>query len=250
MLVSLHVVLLMLSILTTIGNLTIVYKLKLLTSNRLIEFTSSDDAIFNGKVDLSHIYLSKNEVQNLSKLTGNISFRVGPTLLTVNQDEVVIKARDGLKVNSPSTGKPLFPPDFSRVPIPAVSSLSVPGGLKNVHKIRSPTNQDLTIRSLGQLSITGSEGTRVDSKSLTMEGSTINLSSANGSIILDGERGIFIEPSKLPISAESDQGSNNYNLQSKLCICSKNGRIFKLRLLHPDQGCSDVRFPESSNPCL
>lgn len=249
MFVSIIVLLLILSIITTIANLTIVYKLKLLSGNRFIQFTSSNDAIFSGKVYFKHIYLNKNEIRNITKLTGNISFEVGSSRLSVNENGVTIKAKNGLKVHSSITGKQLFPPDFNNIPIPALSSLSVPGGIKNVHKIRSPTNRDLIIESSNNLQIIGSEGVKMDSKTINLHGSTINLSSANGSIIFQGEKGIFIDPSKLPFSSDSSDDSKNYDLQSKLCICAKNGKIFKLKLLYPDQGCSDVRFPESSNPC-
>lgn len=244
----------MFSIITSIANLVIVYKLRLFTYPRPIEFVSLDTVAFNGDVHVDSLLLAKNEIQDISRITGNISLQVGDSMITISGNGIVIKAKDGLKVRSRRTGKLIFPVDFNQIPLPKLSSLSVPAGIKDIHKIRSPIDDDLTIRSDKGVKITGNEGVKIDSKSILLDGKQqIKLSSMNGSIIFEGERGITLNVHRLPMSNSMPNDNNEFKdveLQHKLCICGRNGRLFRLKLTSPEQTCNDVRFPESINPCI
>lgn len=219
----------------------------------MIAFSDDGHVIFNHEANLNRVHLYKNVMAGVSKIKGDISLEAGSeSYLHLNSEGLEIGSPEGFKVYSQKTDKLLFPPDFSKLPLPSISSISIEGGIRNVHKIRSPTDSDLTISSARSISISGNEGVQIDSKSINLASSSISLSSINGSIVFEGEQGITINPTRMIISPGSiDEGeeTNSMSLQYKLCVCGKTGRLFRIKIKSPDHTCADVRFPESSNPC-
>lgn len=146
------------------------------------------------------------------------------------------------------TDRQLFPIDFGMLSIPSIPSLSLPGGAKDVNKIRSPTDQDLNIESKKRIRIRGNEGIDLESKRIEMDASSIFLSSVNSSIIFEAKEGIYLNMKTF--KRVVDNSVSDLKLQHKLCVCGKTGRIFRIQVKHSNHGCSDVRFPESANPCI
>lgn len=219
----------------------------------MIAFSDDGHVIFNHQAYLNRINLYKNVINGVSKIKGDVSLEAGPdSYLHLNSDGLEIGSPEGFQVYSRKTDKLLFPPDFSQLSLPSVSSISIKGGIRNVHKIRSPTNDDLTISSDESISISGNEGVNVQSKAINLSASSISLSSLNGSIVFDGEQGITINPNRMVIShgGGSISSDGEETLQYKLCVCGKTGRLFRIKIKSSDQGCADVRFPESGNPCI
>lgn len=173
---------------------------------------------------------------------------MGSSLLSIDDDGIQIKSDRGFYVRSKETGKQIFPIDFNRLTMPSISSLSLPGGAKDVNKIRSPTNQDLKIHSSGKIKIRGNEGIEMEGKRIEFDASSIFLSSINQSIIFDAADGVYINMKTFK-SISNGVNDGTSKLENKLCVCASNGRIFQIELRHHNHGCADVRFPESANPC-
>jgi len=246
--VSFVVLILVISILTTITNLTIIYKLRLFPDMEFMTFIN-ENVLFHGDVDLDKVLLSKSQINGVSTISGDLILESGTSAININDNGIQITSDNGFEVRTKDTGKLIFPIDFGSLSIPSIPSLSLPGGAKDVNKIRSPTEQDLGIYSREKIKIRGNEGIDLESKKIDINGSSIFLSSINSSIILDAKEGVYINMKTF--KGIVDENSNNdKQLQHKLCVCGKTGRIFQIQLRHQSHGCADVRFPESVNPCI
>ncbi|KAI1305918.1 Beta-sarcoglycan [Halotydeus destructor] len=250
-LVSLVVGLFVLSLLTTVISLFIVIKLRLVPGSETITFSKDGNVVFNGETNLNKIHLYQNKIKGVSQLTGNIRLEAGNSYLNVNSKGIEIGSDEGFQVISPKTGKKIFPPDFNSLSLPStLSSLSLPGGAQNVHKIRSPIDEDLNIASKDRVRIKGNEGVTIDGKQISLSSNGMFLSSVNGSVVLDAARGVVFKFDPNDIYPKKMDSSVSGSLQYKLCICSKSGRVFKLQMKTAQSSCADVRFPESINPCV
>lgn len=125
----------------------------------------------------------------------------------------------------------------------------MPGGAKNVHKIRSPIDQDLTISAKERIRIKGNEGIKLDGKEIHFTSNGMFLTSVNGSVVLEGKRGVSFNLNPLDNYPRKEDEERTTALHYKLCICAKSGRVFKLHMKNAHNTCADVRFPESINPC-
>lgn len=209
----------------------------------LIGFNAANEILFHENTDLNRVFLYKNILQDVNRIAGDLSFEAGNSYLKLDNSGIEIKSANGLEVYS-NKGNLLFPPDLSRISIPEMDSISIPGGAKGVHMIRSPINQDLGIYSKEKLHITGNEGVHLSSKSVHLNAASINLTSTDSAIILDAAKGISLNMADMPIV---NSAAKTY--EYKLCICGKTGRIFRIKINDEYHGCADVKFPESINPC-
>lgn len=78
-----------------------------------------------------------------------------------------------------------------------------------------------------QIRLKGNEGLHLDGKKVTWSADQdIYLKTLNGSIILDGGAGIFVEVNTLPLvgSTDKSQGRGQY----KLCVCLPKGQLFRV----------------------
>lgn len=241
----------------------IIFKLNLFPGYELISFDPSDQSVvLNGMTTLSNIQLDTPVIEGVESMQGNLHLAAGPSSISVNSDSIEFKSPGGMRVVSPKTGEEIFPAKLASMSLPSeLSSLSLPGGVKGIRKIRSPIDQDLVIESkTGGILLRGNQGINLDSKIVTISGAQVHLKSSNGSIQLsagsadyangivesDPDAGIFL--TGIPTVTHDDTYSNK-NLQYKLCVCGKTGKIFKLHMKNRDTTCADVRFPESANPC-
>lgn len=187
----------------------------------------------------------------ISTISGELVFESGTSALNINDNGIQITSDNGFEVRTKDNNKLIFPLDFGSLSIPSIPSLALPGGAKEVNKIRSPTDQDLNIESMQKIRIRGNEGIDLESKRIEMKSMSLFLSSINSSIILEAKEGIYINMKTFNAIVEHNKESTaEERLQHKLCVCGKTGRIFQIRLSHPSHGCADVRFPESANPCI
>lgn len=71
----------------------------------------------------------------MSSISGDVLMEAGDSYLSVNGNGIEIGSPDGFHVVSAATGAKIFPPDFSTLSLPAtLSTLTLPGGARNVHK--------------------------------------------------------------------------------------------------------------------
>ena len=272
-LVSVIVGLLILSVITTIISLFIVIKLRLAPGSESITFSKDGNIIFNGESDLDRVHLYKNVLKGMfpkhitqlvssasmtslckcvdvQTISGDVLMEAGDSYLSVNANGIEIGSPDGFQVTSTS-GKKIFPPDFSSLSLPAtLSSLTLPGGARNVHKVRSPVDQDLNIEARERIRVKGNEGVTIDSKEIKFQSNGMFLASINGSIVMDGAQGVAFKLEATDNYPRREDESPVMALQYKLCICGKSGPLFKLHLKNAHNTCADVRFPESINPCV
>ena len=239
----------------------IIFKLNLFPGYELISFNPLDQSVvLNGRTTLSNIQLDTPVIQGVQSMQGNIRLTAGDSSVSVNDDSIEFKSPSGLKIISPSTGDEIFPAKLASMSLPStLSSLSLPGGVKGIRKIRSPIDQDLVIESKSGLLIRGNQGVNLQSKIVTVSGKQVLLKSSNGSIHLsagssndqtgdaDPDAGIYLPSIPTIIS---DDSYSVRNLQYKLCVCGKTGKLFKLHMRNRETTCAHVRFPESDNPCL
>lgn len=256
-LVSLIVVLLIISILTAIANVIIIYKLRLVPGFEFFTF-NSDSVVIHKDAYIERVLLAKNRIHGLKTITGNIELQSGPhTKLKLNSDGIQIVAPKGFEVCDLSDqGQRLFPFNFSDIPLSNIKTLSVPKGIKDVKMIRSPIDEDLRIEAKESVIIRGNNGVRIDGRQVTLEANNFFLSSINSSIVMDAHQGIYLNMDSFRhriVSKSNSSTANHFSpklLQNKLCVCGKNGRLFQIKMKDASTTCADVRFPQSDNPCM
>ena len=240
------IVLFIVSILTFLTCIVIIYQLKLFPNLQLVSVNEDNDLVFNENARIDQILLQQSAPLNLSQLSGNIRIKSGSSYLNFGHHGLEICSSNGLNVYSSSTGKLLYPFNKSHLQLSSIPFLLIPGGVKNVHKIRSPSDNDLKINSKQSVSVSGNEGVSIHSKQLHFKAHSINLTSLDAEITLNGRNGIIFDSSPI---LNNHSKLDDEKFQYKICICAKNGRMFKLKLKDASNNCADVRFPESFNPC-
>ncbi|KPM10974.1 sarcoglycan-like protein [Sarcoptes scabiei] len=250
-LTAITIFLLIVSISTTITLLIIIYRLRLIPGFEYFTITDDGDIVFHRDTYIDRIQLQQNQIDDVESITGNVALESGSSSLRINRDGIELRSRSGLEVRCPKTGKILFPFDISSIPLDSIKTLSVPNGIGDVKMIRSPIDKDLVISSTKKLNFRGNKGIHLEGKKIRLEANKIYLSSKNSNIILDGKKGVYLnmERFKNKIITEK-QPFDASKLQYKLCVCGKNGRLFKMAVKDQSSSCSDARFPESDNPCI
>lgn len=281
------IVSLIISIATTLTLTTIIYKLRLIPGFAFVDFAADGNVVFHKDAYIDRLQLARGRVSRLSTITGNVELRVGPGVggdgdrdhyndasLRLDESGIRVAARRGFEVRCPATGRRLFPPDLASVPLTTIKRLSVPGGVRDVKLIRSPVDEDLLVRAKERIRIRGNRGVAFEGKHINMKAGSIFLASLNGSITLDGREGVFLDMKSFAgrIAAPSFSSSNSSSSSSasgvsgnpsadssgssslkvpqfQLCVCAKNGRLFRVPVKDQTSSCADARFPQSENPC-
>jgi beta-sarcoglycan len=123
-------------------------------------------------------------------------------------------------------------------------------------RIAAPIDQNLTIRSDSVINLHGTEGTRMEGKEMLWSADQdIYLKSVNGSIVLSGKEGVFIDMKSIPIAMSHDDKGFQYNDaqgQFKVCVCMPQGKLFRLPVPSGQAkvSCSHVNLSPIYNPCL
>lgn len=204
-------------------------------------------------VATKQIIMKENKISLQDSLIGNLNLETPAAHLKLNSDRIELYAKDDLSIKSKK--EKLFPPDFNKIKFVPVSQLTVSNGLQNVHKIRSPTDQNLEIKVNQLLTLKGNNGLNLDGKQIDLKSDQIAINSLNSTINFDSSNG------EIYFQFDNNRQANNGgkksdpqeldpdNYQHKLCVCANNGLVFKLMIKDQLTKCSDVRFPVSTNPC-
>ena len=258
-------VLLIVSLATTLTNVVIIYKLRLIPGFQYFDVTK-DRVIFHKDAYIDKILLAKNKISGLSTVTGNIELRSGNSSLRLDHNGIEVSATYGFEVRCPHTGEQLFPFDFSSVPLTTVRTLSVPSGISEVKLIRSPVNEDLNIFAKERIRIRGNKGVTIEGKHINVQAASIFLASINSSITMDAPGGVYLNMHLLRNKMIGSEGGSGGQTgadggqsiskptsrlpQFLLCVCAKNGRLFRMAVKDHTSSCADARFPQSENPCV
>lgn len=252
MIVGVSIITLIISFITAIVSVLMAMKLNQIPYMQPIQIGENLTQIKDEFVATKQIIMKENKIAVQDSVIGNLDLETPLTYLKLNSDRIELYAKDELSIKS-KQGK-LFPPDFNKIKFIPVSQLTVSNGLQNVHKVRSPTDQNLEIKVNSRLTLKGNNGLNLDGKQINLKSDQISISSLNSTINFDSTNG------EIYFQFDNDRQSNNGkksdpqdldpdNYQHKLCVCANNGLIFKLMVKDNLTKCSDVRFPVSTNPC-
>ncbi|XP_050676435.1 uncharacterized protein LOC126973265 [Leptidea sinapis] len=251
-----------------IGNLlltfTIIAVLRLGHGLESMEFLPEHNAIkFFGKTNLDHIYKKDGVIESfrdvpmtLSSDNGSVMVNLQSRLsrqdthLIVNTSGVFIRGVNSFELVEPATGERVFSTNDARISLaqPLNNLLAKQISTK---RLSSPVDEDLLIRSDTSLHLQGAEGTRMESKDIHWNADQdIHLKSINGSIVLSGKEGVFIDVRYLPIAMPLNRDNRGVG-QFKVCVCMPQGKLFRVAVPTGQKvTCSHVNMTGDLNPCL
>ncbi|XP_013183155.1 uncharacterized protein LOC106129208 [Amyelois transitella] len=249
-----------------IGNLvltfTILAVLRLGQGMESMEFLPEHNAIkFFGETDLEHVYKRDGLIESfkdtplsLSSENGSVLFNLQTRLsrtdtkLQVNSSGVFIRGVSGFHLLDPDSGETVFSTSSQ--------NMNLADGVKNIHakqmstkRITSPIDGDLTLHSDSSAYLRGAEGTHMESKEIYWNADQdIYLKSFNGSVILSGKDGVYVDVRYLPIALPSNRSEPIG--QFKVCVCMPQGKLFRIAVPNGQRvTCSHVNMTAGSNPC-
>lgn len=212
-----------------------------------------------GDVDLDHIYKRdgilegfKDEPIQVASEGSPIQFKLYSrtgrpvTKLQVNTNETAFKGINSFIVKN-EKDESLF-----TVTEPVFTALKNGKSLTTkriqTNKIRSPSDRDLKIAG-GDITLKGAEGTKVEGKEIVWSAGQDVFLSSNGSIVLNGQDGVYIDVNRIPIA----QLSNNRYLtgQFKICVCVPGGKLFRIPVVNANDRvyCHHINM-QHNNPCI
>ncbi|KAJ8705468.1 hypothetical protein PYW08_012514 [Mythimna loreyi] len=242
------------------------FVLKLGKGMESMEFLPDHNAIkFFGETDFEHLYKKDGLIESFRDTPMSISSENGSVLfnlqtkptrhenkLTVNTSGVFVRGVNALELTDPESGEVVFST--------AATDMNIPDGVNNLHakqisvkRITSPVDEDLTLRSETSAYLRGAEGTHMESKALFWSADQdIYLKSINGSIILSGKDGVFIDVRYLPIASTINK-TDKYGQgtgQFKVCVCMPQGKLFRIAVPTGQKvTCSHINMTGDLNPC-
>ncbi|CAK1587467.1 unnamed protein product [Parnassius mnemosyne] len=252
-----------------IGNLiltfTILAVLRLGHGMESMEFLPEHNAIkFFGETDLDHMYKRDGLIEgfrdtpmSITSENGSVIFNLQTRLsrsdakLVVNTSGVFVKGVNSMELRDPDTGEVVFSTN--------APEMNLPDGVNNLvakqistKRISSPIDEDLVIRSETTVHLRGAEGTHMDTKELFWSADQdIYLKSVNGSVVLSGKEGVYVDVRYLPIAMPLNNSENFGTGQFKVCVCMPQGKLFRIAVPTGQKvTCSHVNMTGELNPCL
>ncbi|GAB6033648.1 hypothetical protein CHUAL_013711 [Chamberlinius hualienensis] len=148
-----------------------------------------------------------------------------PTSVVVSPDETVLHNVNSFRVVDPRSGQQIFSTEYGEFGLPkAVKKLNVHHVTAN--KITSPVNRPLSLDADTQIRMRGNEGLHMMSSELILTaGEDVYLKSRNGTIVLDGNKGVILNVAKLPRASDSLSQETMMPYQYKICVCIPSGQI-------------------------
>ncbi|KAJ8977864.1 hypothetical protein NQ317_004772 [Molorchus minor] len=250
---TLIVLLLILAIGNLVLTMTILAVLRLGQGMESIELVPNAEAIkFFGNVDLDHIYKRDGILEGYEErpvvITSednavilNLFSRPGrpATKLKVDKNETVFKGINKFSIRTENEEIIL------NISHPVFTSLQNGRNFKvtsmQTNKIRSSNNNSLKIAA-ERINMKGAEGAKIEGSEIVWNAEEGIYLSSNGSILLNGQRGTFLDIKRIPLVKLSN---NNYVVsQFKLCVCIPGGKLFKIPILKPNVGihCHNVNM--------
>ncbi|CAB3259439.1 unnamed protein product [Arctia plantaginis] len=254
-----------------IGNLmltfTILAVLRLGHGMESMEFLPDHNAIkFFGDTNLEHLHKKDGLIESFRDTPMTITSDNGSVLfnlqikpsryenkLTVNTSGIFVRGVNALELIDPDSGEVVFST--------ASSEMNIPDGVKNLHarqisvkRITAPVDEDLNLRTESSAHLRGAEGTHMESKELFWSADQdIYLKSINGTVVLSGKEGVFIDVRYLPIAValkKTDKYSQGTG-QFKVCVCMPQGKLFRIAVPTGQKvTCSHINMTGDMNPCV
>lgn len=252
-----------------VGNLvltvTILGVLRLGQGMQSLEVISEQSAVkFYGNADLGHLYKRDGKIESFSDSPIEISSENGAVLLnlTLRSGRPVNKlslARNGTSLtafDSFEIKSKLNKIIFSTA-TPVLNAMKKARNMYTrmaaVNRIVSPTDDVLKVESKN-VNLKGAEGTVIESREIIWSADQdIYLKSINGSLVLSGKEGTFINIKRIPV-VESAQNANSYvTSQFKVCVCMPQGKLFRIPVPNNPNArvyCNHINMSDQNNPCM
>lgn len=161
-----------------------------------------------------------------------------------------VKYVQKLEIIEPKTGYKIFSTDNPKLHIND-TTLNLNAKIVNTNRVSSGINENLHLRAGSRAHLRGSEGTNMGSREIVWSADQdIYLKTDNGSVILNGKEGVYIDIKKIPIASGSLLSKSV--AQYKVCVCMPPGKLFRIPVYNdhgPRVTCSHVSFSSHYNPC-
>ncbi|XP_075223367.1 sarcoglycan beta [Lycorma delicatula] len=221
---------------------------------------------FHGNTDLGKIYKKngklegfRNEPVQITGNNGQISIDVRDSsstiskVLQIKQNESHIKGVESFNVRDIKTNSSVFSTDFPNFGLPrGVRNINVK--LAETHRIVSPRDDKLVLKSDTITRLIGNEGITIEGKDIDWSADQfVFLKSMNGSIILKGEQGIMLDIKSIPIVGSGSRSGMPVSAQYKVCVCMPKGKLFRVRVdtgSSSSTACHYVNLTPQLNPCI
>lgn len=172
-------------------------------------------------------------------------------VLTLGENEVLFQNVVAFEIKHPQTGRDVFSTKYP--------NFGLPSGFRHLYvdyattsKLSSPVDENLILRSDSYIRFKGNEGTKMEGKHIVWSADQfLVLKSTNGSIILNGTKGVTVDMTQMRIGAGTSYGVSTVS-QYKVCVCMPSGKLFRVKV-HPGHSsqtaCSKINMVLHSDPC-
>lgn len=252
-----------------VGNLvltiTILGVLRLGQGMQSLELISEQSAVkFYGNADLGHIYKRDGRLESFADSPVEISSQGGGVLfnltlrsgrpvnrLTLGKNGMSLSGFENFEVKTKSNDV-IF--STATPNLNAVKNASIMHTrMAEANRIVSPMNEKLKVESKN-VNLKGAEGTLMESREIIWSADQdIYLKSINGSLVLSGKEGTFVDIRRIPV-VEPSQNVNTYvSSQYKVCVCMPQGKLFRVPVPNSVNArvyCNHINMSEKNNPCM
>lgn len=249
-----------------VGNLvltvTILGVLRLGIRMQSMELISEESTIkFFGDTNLDHVYKADGRIESFEDIPlkiesedGSIYFNLETkysrpvTKLFLDKNQTTFQGFDNFEIRN----------HFNNV----IFSTATPQfhNLNNAHCLRTkkvttnrivgPKNEKLLI-NYTTINLKGAEGTRMESREIVWTaGGDIYLKSINGSLVLSGKEGTYVDITAIPIAQIDERPYTGSHY--KVCVCMPHGKLFRIPIAKGNSSmyCNHIKRSEQNNLCM
>lgn len=216
---------------------------------------------FFGHTDLDHIYKRDGLIEGFEdepieilgqngSISLNLVNRNGRAMekWTIQQNGSYLKNFDSFDIKN-HDGKTIFSTSSPNLNI-LKPMKNIDTKLFQTNRIVSPSDKNLEIDSK-MINLKGSEGTSLEGKEIIWSADQdIYLKTINGSLVLSGKEGIFIDFQKIPV-VTAKSSSDYFSAQYKVCVCMPQGKLFRIPVPNnPNARVYCNHISSAHNPCM
>lgn len=219
---------------------------------------------FYGNTDLGHLYKIDGKINGFSdssvEIKGddngsiqlNLIGRSGRPInkLIMDRNGTVIHNTDTFIIRGANDNRNSFTSHNPHINLHTpVNKLKVK--LVRSNRLLSLNNSSFEIRADSNINLRGTEGTRMESSQVVWSADqNIILKSVNGSIVLNGHKGVILDMKNIPTTMLTK--SSNSETHYKICVCVPHGKLFRLPIRPGETkiSCSHVKMTSNFNPCI
>ncbi|XP_055637085.1 uncharacterized protein LOC129775892 [Toxorhynchites rutilus septentrionalis] len=237
--------------------------LKIYKGMENIELIQGEETVkFFGNIDFDRLYKQDGKIEGFHEEPVEITGDSGPVSvnlvnrnghshnkITLSKNGSIFKGINHFEIKDSTSGRQIF--------TTTRPSYNMPQGANMLHtnliyagRIASPINGTLKFQTRNKFTLKGTEGTRLEAKEIIWSADqNIYLKSDNGSMVITGGNGVYINVNSLPI-VQGEQGLRSGNSQYKLCVCYPQGKIFRIPIPKSHNvRVSCAHFNSWNDPC-